>query len=71
MKNWIISICGGAGLTRTAVLQSIGMRSVTATKLASAVVASENKLGADKRTRHSGGFSLHALRLHHQFSISI
>jgi hypothetical protein len=36
------------------VLQSIGMSSAAATKLASAVVASETKLGTDKRKLFDG-----------------
>jgi hypothetical protein len=53
-NQWFISICGGSGLTQADVLQSIGMGSAAATKLASAVVASEGKLGADKRKLFDG-----------------
>ena len=53
-NQWFISICGGSGLTQADVLQSIGMSNAAATKLASAVVASEGKLGADKRKLFDG-----------------
>ena len=53
-NQWFISICGGSGLTQADVLQSIGMSSAAATKLSRAVVASEAKLGADKRKLFDG-----------------
>ncbi len=53
-NQWFISICGGSGLTQADVLQSIGMSNAAAIKLASAVVASEIKLGADKRKLFDG-----------------
>lgn len=53
-NQWFISICGGSGLTQADVLQSIGMGSTAATKLARAVVESEGKLGADKRKLFDG-----------------
>ena len=53
-NQWFISICGGSGLTQADVLQTIGMSTAAATKLARAVVASEGKLGADKRKLFDG-----------------
>jgi hypothetical protein len=53
-NQWFISVCGGSGLTQADSLQSIGMSSSAATKLARAVVASESKLGADKRKLFDG-----------------
>ena len=47
--RWVISICGGDGLTRADVLQTTGMGADAAQKLAKAVTAAEAKLGADKR----------------------
>ena len=53
-NQWFISICGGSGLTKAEVLKDIGMSNAAAVKLASAVVASESKLGADKRKLFDG-----------------
>ena len=47
--RWVISVCGGDGLTRADVLQTTGMGADAAQKLAKAVTAAEAKLGADKR----------------------
>jgi hypothetical protein len=47
--RWVISVCGGDGLTRADVLQTTGMGADVAQKLAKAVTAAEAKLGADKR----------------------
>lgn len=46
MHQWFIAVCGGSGLTRPDVLQSIGMKSDAAARLAKAVLAAEAKLGA-------------------------
>jgi hypothetical protein len=47
--RWVISVCGGDGLTRADVLQTTGMGADGAQKLAKAITAAEAKLGADKR----------------------
>lgn len=47
--RWVISVCGGDGLTRADVLQTTGMGADAAQKLAKAVTAAESRLGADKR----------------------
>jgi hypothetical protein len=47
--RWVISVCGGNGLTRADVLQTTSMGADAAQKLAKAVKAAEAKLGADKR----------------------
>jgi hypothetical protein len=43
-----VLVCG-SGLTRASVMQSIGMKSGAAARLATAVVSAENKIGVDKR----------------------
>jgi len=48
---WTIAVCAGDGLKDPKVLESTGMSSATARKLARAVVAAESKLGVDVRTR--------------------
>jgi hypothetical protein len=53
-NQWFISICGGSGLTQADVLQEIGMSNTAAAKLSRAVVASESRLGADKRKLFDG-----------------
>jgi hypothetical protein len=53
-NQWFISICGGSGLTQADVLQGIGMSSAAAARLSRAVVASEGRLGADKRKLFDG-----------------
>jgi hypothetical protein len=52
MKSWTIACM--LGLTQADVLQTIGMGNAAATRLARTVVASENKLGADKRKLFDG-----------------
>ena len=52
--QWFIAVCGGSGLTQADVLQSIGMKSDAAARLAAAVVASEAKLSSDKRKLFDG-----------------
>ena len=52
--QWFIAVCGGSALTQADVLQSIGMKSDAAARLAAAVIASEGKLGADKRKLFDG-----------------
>ena len=47
--QWVIAVCGGSGLTQAAVLQSVGMKSDAAGRLASAVLAAEAKAGAEQR----------------------
>jgi hypothetical protein len=75
-SQWFIAICGGSGLTQADVLQGIGMGSAAATKLARAVVVSENKLGADQRKLFDGfqgmtkmdlveGHTSHGVHAHH------
>jgi len=54
-SQWVIAVCGGSGLTRADVMQSIGMQSEAAARLAATVVAAEGRLGADKR-KLFGGF---------------
>jgi len=53
-NQWAISVCGGSGLTQADVLQTIGMKTDAATRLAAAVLAAEGKLGADKRRLFDG-----------------
>ena len=53
-NQWAIAVCGGSGLTQADVMQSIGMKSDAATRLAAAVVAAEGKLSADKRKLFDG-----------------
>jgi hypothetical protein len=53
-NQWAISVCGGAGLAQADVLQTIGMKSDAAMRLAAAVVAAEGKLGADQRRLFDG-----------------
>ena len=52
--QWFIAICGGSGLTQADVLKSIGMTNDAAARLSAAVVASEGRLGADKRKLFDG-----------------
>lgn len=52
--QWFISICGGSGLTKADVLQSIGMKNDASVRLAHALQIAENKLGADKRKLFDG-----------------
>ena len=52
--QWFIAICGGSGLTQADVLKSIGMTNDAAARLSAAVVASEAKLGADRRKLFDG-----------------
>jgi periplasmic copper chaperone A len=47
--QWAIAVCGGSGLTQASAMQSIGMKSIAATRLASAVVLAESKLDEDRR----------------------
>ena len=47
--QWRISVCGGDGLTQAKVLETTGMHSPMAQKLAAATIAAESKLSADKR----------------------
>jgi hypothetical protein len=54
-QQWYIAVCGGSGLTQPDVLQSIGMKSDAAKRLAKAVVAAEAKLGA-KQSKLFDGF---------------
>lgn len=53
-NQWAIGVCGGSGLTQAEVMQSIGMKSAAASRLAAAVVAAEDKLSADKRKLFDG-----------------
>ncbi|MGB4116140.1 MAG: copper uptake system-associated protein, partial [Polaromonas sp.] len=53
-NQWAIAVCGGSGLTQAEVMQSIGMKSDAASRLAAAVVAAEDKLSADKRKLFDG-----------------
>lgn len=53
-NQWSISVCGGSGLTQAREMQTIGMKSDAAARLAAAVVAAESKLGADKRKLFDG-----------------
>ncbi len=47
--RWVISVCGGDGLTRADVLQTTGMGAEAAQNLAKAVTIAEAKLGTEKR----------------------
>ena len=53
-SQWGIAVCGGSGLTKADAMQSIGMKSDAAVRLAAAVVAAEGKLSADKRKLFDG-----------------
>lgn len=52
--QWFVAVCGGSGLTQPDVLQSIGMPSDAAHRLANAVVAAEAKLGAQQSKLFDG-----------------
>ena len=47
--QWLISVCGGSGLTQAKVLETTGMHAAAATKLAEAARLAEAKLSPQQR----------------------